>query len=226
MPVGQGSANATAPNIPSQQMFSVCNLIHALTRIGISHFPRDRASSTGRRIGSRSSSLIAACGQGGGQHASARGLYHPVCSAFWIVAAVTLPLHSGTGGGAARCRSSLRPMKLGQVCRASTRSRRHPGSPQSTATSHASKSRMGLSSTARRWARTDALAANTDGQREIVGLHIGPSEGAIIRLIGAALLEANDEWQLQHRYMQAEAMAQWTPPMIDDVHTRISTMAA
>lgn len=28
---------------------------------------------------------------------------------------------------------------------------------------------------------------------------IFPNEGAVIRLIGAALLEANAEWQLQHR---------------------------
>jgi hypothetical protein len=33
---------------------------------------------------------------------------------------------------------------------------------------------------------------------------------AITRLIGAVLLEANDEWQLQHRYMQIEAMAELT----------------
>ena len=29
------------------------------------------------------------------------------------------------------------------------------------------------------------------------------------------LLEANDEWQLQHRYMQIEAMAELTPPLIE-----------
>ncbi len=34
------------------------------------------------------------------------------------------------------------------------------------------------------------------------------NEAAIIRLIGAVLLEQNDEWQLQHRYMQVEAMAE------------------
>ncbi len=29
------------------------------------------------------------------------------------------------------------------------------------------------------------------------------------------LLEANDEWQLQHRYMQVEAMAELSPPLIE-----------
>jgi hypothetical protein len=32
-------------------------------------------------------------------------------------------------------------------------------------------------------------------------------------LIGAVLLEQNDEWQLQHRYMQVEAMAEITAPL-------------
>ena len=59
---------------------------------------------------------------------------------------------------------------------------------------------------------------------DVVGIF--PNEGAIIRLIGAVLLEANDEWQLQHRYMQTEPMAELTPPMIDTVPTRISTAAA
>ena len=59
---------------------------------------------------------------------------------------------------------------------------------------------------------------------DVVGIF--PNEGAIIRLIGAVLLEANDEWQLQHRYMQTEAMAELTPPLIDAVPTQISTAAA
>ncbi len=50
--------------------------------------------------------------------------------------------------------------------------------------------------------------------------------GAIIRLIGAVLLEANDEWQLQHRYMQTEAMVDLMPQTIDGVSTEIATIAA
>ena len=41
---------------------------------------------------------------------------------------------------------------------------------------------------------------------DVVGIF--PSEPSILRLIGAVLLEANDEWQLQHRYMGVEAMAE------------------
>ena len=59
---------------------------------------------------------------------------------------------------------------------------------------------------------------------DVVGIF--PNEGAIVRLIGAVLLEANDEWQLQHRYMQTEAMAELTPPTIDAVPTEIATIAA
>ena len=53
-----------------------------------------------------------------------------------------------------------------------------------------------------------------------------PTRASIIRLIGAVLLEANDEWQIQHRYMQTEAMAELTPALIDAVPTQIATAAA
>ena len=39
-------------------------------------------------------------------------------------------------------------------------------------------------------------------------------------------LEQNDEWLLQHRYMQIEGMAELTPPLIDAVPNQISTVAA
>jgi transposase-like protein len=37
---------------------------------------------------------------------------------------------------------------------------------------------------------------------------IFPNEAAIIRLIAAVLLEQNDEWQFQHRYMLVKVMAE------------------
>jgi putative transposase len=48
---------------------------------------------------------------------------------------------------------------------------------------------------------------------DVVGIF--PSEPSILRLIGAVLLEANDEWQLQHRYLQLEAMAELAPPLTE-----------
>jgi transposase-like protein len=59
---------------------------------------------------------------------------------------------------------------------------------------------------------------------DVVGIF--PNEGSIVRLLGAVLLEANDEWQLQHRYMQTEPMAEFMPPTIEAMPTQISTAAA
>ena len=55
---------------------------------------------------------------------------------------------------------------------------------------------------------------------------IVPNEASIVRLIGAVLLEANDEWQTQHRYMQTKAMAELVVPLIDAIPDQISTVAA
>ncbi len=60
---------------------------------------------------------------------------------------------------------------------------------------------------------------------DVVGIF--PNEDSITRLIGAVLLEANDEWQLQHRYMQTEAMAELaTPAMLEDTPTALITPRA
>ena len=45
-------------------------------------------------------------------------------------------------------------------------------------------------------------------------------------MIGAVLLEANDEWQTQNRYMQIEGMVELMAPAIDADTPRISTVAA
>ena len=59
---------------------------------------------------------------------------------------------------------------------------------------------------------------------DVVGIF--PNEGSIIRLIGAVLLEANDEWQTQNRYMQTEPMAELMATGTKPETIRISTAAA
>jgi len=59
---------------------------------------------------------------------------------------------------------------------------------------------------------------------DVVGIF--PNELSIVRLLGAVLLEQNDEWQLQHRYMQLEAMAELTTPAHELEPQQIPPMAA
>ena len=59
---------------------------------------------------------------------------------------------------------------------------------------------------------------------DVVGIF--PNEDSITRLIGAVLLEQNDEWQLQHRYMQAEGMAELASPPVEETTPLITPNAA
>jgi transposase-like protein len=59
---------------------------------------------------------------------------------------------------------------------------------------------------------------------DVVGIF--PNEASITRLIGAVLLEQNDEWLIQHRYMQIEGMAELTPPLIDPDPAKLPPLAA
>jgi transposase-like protein len=59
---------------------------------------------------------------------------------------------------------------------------------------------------------------------DVVGIF--PNEASITRLIGTVLLEQNDEWLLQHRYMQIEGMVEFTPPIIDADPAKLPSMAA
>jgi len=59
---------------------------------------------------------------------------------------------------------------------------------------------------------------------DVVGVF--PKEASITRLIGSALLEQNDEWLLQCRYMQVKGMAELKSRLIDADPAKLPPMAA
>src|ERR1700741_4184641 len=59
---------------------------------------------------------------------------------------------------------------------------------------------------------------------DVVGIF--PNEASITRLIGAVLLEQNDEWLLQCRYMQIEGMAELLSPLSEADPAQLPPLAA
>lgn len=64
------------------------------------------------------------------------------------------------------------------------------------------------------------LCVNAEIKRRTDVVGIFPNEAAIVRLVGALLLEQDDEWQLKRRYMQLEGLQ----TVVDNQTARLSAV--
>ena len=67
---------------------------------------------------------------------------------------------------------------------------------------------------------------NKEVQRRADVVGSFPNEDSIVRLVGAVLLEQNDEWLTQNRYMQIEGMTEMASSAIEAQPMQITPKAA